>query len=75
MLAKKLLLINDDLELTPLLREYLTPQDYQLDVTHRVVCSRLNLSGRFFSFYCITLEVTVKSISMGFKIGIGIYVS
>ena len=34
MSAKKLLLIDDDLELTELLKEYLTPQGYQLDVAH-----------------------------------------
>jgi two-component system response regulator CpxR len=34
MSVKKLLLIDDDLELTELLKEYLTPQGYQLDVAH-----------------------------------------
>lgn len=34
MSAKKLLLIDDDLELTELLKEYLTPQGYELDVAH-----------------------------------------
>jgi two-component system response regulator CpxR len=32
MLTKKLLLIDDDLELTELLKEYLTPQGYDIDV-------------------------------------------
>jgi two-component system response regulator CpxR len=34
MSAKKLLLIDDDLQLTQLLTEYLTPQGYELDVAH-----------------------------------------
>jgi len=34
MSAKKLLLIDDDLELTELLKEYLTPQGYELDVAN-----------------------------------------
>jgi two-component system response regulator CpxR len=31
---KKLLLIDDDLELTSLLKEYLSPQGYEIDVAH-----------------------------------------
>jgi two-component system response regulator CpxR len=34
MSAKKLLLIDDDVELTELLKEYLTQQSYELDVAH-----------------------------------------
>jgi two-component system response regulator CpxR len=34
MSTKKILLIDDDVELTELLKEYLTPQDYELDVAH-----------------------------------------
>ena len=33
MSAKQLLLIDDDLALTELLKEYLTPQGYELEVT------------------------------------------
>ncbi|MBU3002554.1 response regulator transcription factor [Paraglaciecola arctica] len=32
--AKQLLFIDDDLELTELLKEYLTPQGYEIDVAH-----------------------------------------
>jgi len=34
MSAKQLLLIDDDLELTELLKEYLSPQGYEIDVAH-----------------------------------------
>jgi len=34
MSTKNILLIDDDLELTELLKEYLTPQGYELDVAH-----------------------------------------
>ncbi|WP_293752020.1 response regulator transcription factor [uncultured Paraglaciecola sp.] len=34
MSSKNILLIDDDLELTELLREYLTPQGYELDIVH-----------------------------------------
>ena len=34
MSAKNILLIDDDLELTELLKEYLTPQGYELDIVH-----------------------------------------
>lgn len=34
MSAKNILLIDDDLELTNLLKEYLTPQGYEIDVAH-----------------------------------------
>lgn len=34
MSSKHILLIDDDLELTELLKEYLTPQGYELDIVH-----------------------------------------
>ena len=66
MSAKKLLLIDDDLELTELLKEYLTPQGYEIDVAQDgEVGLSLAISNKRYDL--ILLDVMLPKLD-GFKV-------